>query len=235
MPGTRLQSGTDRLPFGSVTLNPDNDLPVTLALSADPSHDASVGGWATSVRFGRSPSTWWQGPQDAATLELQVAIDSRIAPDRSVQRERPAYVREVLAALYRMGRPAAGKGEPPTIAVDCPSLPMTSGKLWLLQRMPTGSQLVFNGVLVRQEIALSLIEYVELPAVQRTSAKATRDTKNQRRTRTIQSRPGDTIRTIAVRQLGDAGRWKDIRTWNKSLAKQDPDERLRVGTIVVLK
>jgi hypothetical protein len=236
--GSRLVSGGSRLPFGAVKLTPYSGQPVTVDLAADPTYDPAIGGWATSLRFGRTPSRWWQGPQGDSVITLPVAIDSRIALERlqpQVRRDRVAYVRSTIDALHRMGVPTAGSGEPPTIEVQCPSLPLIGAATWLLDAMPSGAQVVTDGVLVRQELTLTLTQYVAVQSVQRTSAKATRSTTNHRRTRTIQSRPGDTIRAIAVRQLGDAGRWKDIRGWNKSLRKTDPDERLRTGTIVVLK
>jgi hypothetical protein len=45
------------------------------------------------------------------------------------------------------------------------------------------------------------------------------------------TRAGDTMRSVALRELGSGNRWKDLRHWNKKqLGKVNPDDRLRAGT-----
>lgn len=201
---------------------------VTLALAADPTINPVVGGWQNSARFGRAPATWWSGPEEPGSAEMLLAADARLTPNF------PDVVATVTT-LTSLGAPVDGSAQPPTVQVICNATPTLDNVDMVVQDLALGAQVVTGGRLLRQEVTLSLQRYE--PFAPLTSVKPTqsRSASNKRRARVISAKTGDTLRSIAVRQLGDASRWKDIRSWNKSLAKVDPDAPLRTGTKVTLR
>lgn len=216
------------VPHGQLMLVPSYGQAVTLALAGDPSVSPAVGGWNSSSRYRRLPAKWWSGPDESGNAEFPLAADARLTkyPD----------VAGTLLDLEALGQASDGQDEPPIIQVICSATPTIADNDYVLVGMPLGAQVMQNGILVRQEVTVSLERHVPFEALKRVSQRATRSASNKRRARVIKSRQGDTLRAIAVRQLGSAGRWKDIREWNpKTLAKVDPDLPLRVGTRVVLR
>jgi hypothetical protein len=92
-----------------------------------------------------------------------------------------------------------------------------------------------DGTLRRQQVTVELSRYVDLKEIKPLRIKSTRTKGRKRRTRTVNSRRNETLRGLALRELGDAGRWKDLRTWNVKLKKLDPDLPLRAGTRVKIR
>jgi nucleoid-associated protein YgaU len=60
-------------------------------------------------------------------------------------------------------------------------------------------------------------------------------TKGKRKRRTVTTRTHDTLRAVALRELGDSTRWKDLQRWNSKLKRTDPDLPLRQGTHVSIR
>lgn len=201
---------------------------VILVLAGDPSITPTVGGWQDSQRFGRLPATWWSGPEQSGTIELQVAADSRLTP-------KYPDVTGTVVSLQKLGQPNDGTAQPPVVQVICTATPTLDKLDLVIQGLSLGAQVLTGGVLVRQEMTVSLQTYQPFSPLTSVNPKATRTSSNTRRARVISARQGDTLRSIAVRQLGDATRWKDIRSWNKPLAKVDPDAPLKAGTKVTLR
>jgi len=211
---------------GRVLLDPSDGQSLTLVLAGDPDQSIAVGGWQESPRFGRVPATWYRGPDDGGDLTLSLAVDIRLVGGPDIARR--------LGVLRAMGRPVRSGGDPPSLRVRCVSLPLGTGD-WVMQGLQLGGQVVQSGELVRQDVQVTLSPFVKQAPLERVTMRSTRSKANKRRARVIQSRPGDTMRAIAVRQLGSSGSWAQIRAWNKRLRKVDPDERLKTGTRVTLR
>lgn len=186
-----------------------------------------VGGWQQSARVLRPDADWWKNtPKDIAGIPLMLDID-----------ELPgAPLEQRLTALRSMGQPDES-GQPPAVSVDGDA-PMCAGIAWKIDDVALGAALYRPDAptrLRRVELTVQLSSLDEADAVEKVTVKRTRSSATKRRRRVIHSRQGDTLRAIAVRQLGSSGQYTKIREWNPKLKKIDPDAPLRVNTKVVLK
>lgn len=198
---------------------------LTLILAADPATTVHDGGWDPVDRIARRPVTVYGSPGQRR-IDIDAALDTRLIEQPSMTRRL-----EVLAA---MGEPTTNR-KPPPLRVLAPSLPLAEPHRWVLTALTLGSQVVQSGALVRQEVQLAFTQYIEERGVTRVAVNRTRDAQGDRRSRTIRARDGDTVRSIALRQLGDLRLWRQIREWNPALRRIDPDAPLRAGTRVVLR
>lgn len=214
--------------FGQVVLLAPDGQSATLVLAGDSTHAPAAGGWQATPRSRQKPAVWYSGPDEPGDLQIACAIDTRLQVSTSLA--------EHLGYLQALAAPASGQDAPPVLKVACTALPLASRSRWVIADISYGAVIeTQTGGVVRQEVTLALTEHQDLDTLQAQSPRVTRTSKAKRRTRVIQSRPGDTMRAIAVRQLGSAGDWKQIRGWNKTLAKTNPDLTLRTGTRVVLR
>jgi hypothetical protein len=225
--GGSAQPTTSGIVAGRVELSyaSDREQKLTLVYEDAPEQQVAVGGWASSARIGRPAVKWWQAPGDG-TLTLNVAIDTRLVGGPDLARR--------LAVLAAMGQRVPGGKTPPTLRVTSTALPLADGIDWVMQSLTTGKPVEKAGELVRQSVTIGLEVFEAVVSIDEIKPGRTRDADGARRRRVIQSRPGDTLRTISVRQLGSVGEWRLIREWNTALAKVDPDAPLRTGTRVVL-
>lgn len=218
---TAPQVDTTRPRPGMVRLAPDNGAsPLTLILAGTPDRAGGVGGWTSTERSLRQPARWWANlPED--TLSLPCMLDIKGIGGPALERR--------LAVLYAMGQPD-DSGVPPSVRV-LGDVPDDASKKWVVQNITLGDRL-FNGdgTLRRQLLTVELEGWRPLPSIKPVKIKATRDKSGKRRTRIITTRKNDTLRGIAVRQLGQSDAWKRIREWNpKALKGADPDTPLRAG------
>lgn len=213
---------------GMVTLAPSRGSKLTLILDGNPDIGGGIGGWESSERAFQRPARWWKSqPED--TLSLPCLIDINAVGEVAVTVERR------LEVLRAMGQVDDDSDEPPTIAV-VGDVPVPPGSLWVMQGLTLAERMFrSDGSLRRQKLTVELEGYAPLDSIEPVAIKRTRR-KGKRRARTIKTRKGDTLRAIAVRQLGASDRWKDIRKWNtKRLGKVDPDAPLRAGITVTLR
>lgn len=205
---------------GMVKLAPDNGAsPLTLILAGTPDRGGGVGGWASTDRALRQPARWWQNqPED--TLSLPCMLDIKGIGGPAIERR--------LAVLYAMGQPDES-GEPPTVRA-IGDVPDDASKKWVVQNITLGDRLYqSDGTLRRQLVTVELEGWRPLPSIKPVAIKSTRSA-GKRRTRTITTRKGDTLRAISVRQLGQSDAWKSLRNWNpKALKGVDPDTPLKAG------
>jgi phage protein U len=223
----RKTPDTTRPKPGRVRLAPENGASaLTMLLDGPPDRGGGVGGWQSTERALRRPARWWQGqPEDTLSLPCIIDVDHVGGP--ALERR--------LDALYAMGQPD-DSGEPPTVLV-LGDVPTQATKRWVVQSITLGDRLYrSDGALRRQKLTIELEGYAELPSIKPVTIKRTRDAKGTRRARTIRTRTGDTLRAIAVRQLGESSHWKRIREWNpKQFKRTDPDAPLRAGIKVKLR
>jgi hypothetical protein len=157
--------------------------------------------------------------------------------DLTVQGTDPS-IETRLRRLYRMGRPLEGEDQPPGIVVLGDVTEYDKGITWKLDDVSLGAK-SWRSDAPREmrslRVTVSLSRLVEAVEVERLTVRRTRDQGGNRRQRSVRTRRGDTLRGIAVRELGSAAAWKDLRTWNPKVGKTDPDAPLRANLKLVIK
>lgn len=215
------------MPGGRVSLNPSRGSGLTLLVEEPPERGGGVGGWQSSDRSGRRPAKWFKStPDDTYSWKLILDLDAVGGP--SIERR--------LRVLRDMGQPG-GEEEPPFIRVIGDLWSEDASLDWVMQDMTLGERLwTPEGVLRRQHVTVALERYTPLDEVEAVRVRTTRAAGGKRpRRRVVQARGADTLRVIALRELGDPSRWKDLRRWNQKLRRADPDASLRTGTHVTIR
>jgi hypothetical protein len=213
---------------GMITLDPSVGSQLTMIVNAPPDRSGGVGGWQSTDRARQRPSKWW-GSQPGDTLSWDLTIDLYAIGGPSVERR--------LVVLREMGL-ARGDDDPPTIKITGDVWPRDAGMTWVMQNVTLGArQLGAGGAIIQQQVTVDLERFDPTPTIAGVGPRSARGSggKKKRRNRTVRSRQNDTVRAIALRELGNATRWRDVRTWNKKLKKVDPDARLHAGTKVTIK
>jgi hypothetical protein len=215
------------MPGGTVTLNPEHGSSLTLLLNAAPDKSGGIGGWQPVERARRQTAKWWQGlPDETISLDCTLDQDAVTGPD----------LERRIVVLRTMGKPRDDTdGEPPTIQLSGDVQGYDAAVTWVMTDLTWGDRL-FNsdGSLRRQQVTIALEHFIDISEIKPIRVKPTRK-GGKRRRHTAVTKTGDTLRTVALRELGNAGRWKDLRSWNAKLKKVDPDQRLRSGTHVTVK
>lgn len=221
-----------RPPGGMVKLVPDSGArPVVLILTGAPERGGGVGGWQSTDRPLRKPARWWSGqPQD--TLSLPCMFDLYGRAPRGVptlDATGAGTVEQRLYALYALGRPSADGDPPPSLRVVGDVFANVARK-WVITNLTLGDRLYTRtGALRRQAVTIDLEGYDDLATIRPVAIKRTRQ-QGQRRARTYVTHRNDTLRSIAVRQLGQSDGWKLIKAWNpRTLRHISPDVRVRAG------
>ena len=216
------------MPGGRVHLTPSRGSDLTLILNAPPDRTGGVGGFEAVDRALRRPAKYWKStPDDTMSLDCLLDIDAIGGP--SIERR--------LRVLRDMGQPG-DEDEPPTIKVDGDIWSEDQAITWVMASggMTLGDRLWNpDGTLRRQQVKIDLERYDGVSEIEAIRVKSTRDAKRRRRRRTTIAKGNDTLRGIALRELGDATRWKDLLKWNKKLKGVDPDVRLRSGTHISIR
>ncbi len=174
------------------------------------------GGWDEVERQGREAITVWRGFRPLA-IELELFLDDLDA-GRSVE---PTI--DILEALAGRGRRRLG-GQPPVVAVDTagvmPHDIVTFPDLrWVITDLEwddDGTIVNDHGNRVRAPVTVSLLQHVaDTRLADRAHAakgKVSKNGKGSKRTHKVKS--GETLMTIARRELHDAGRWREIADLN---------------------
>lgn len=194
---------------------PPTDL-VALLGPERPDVSSGYGGWEEVERPRRPTVTTWRG-QPARRLALSVLFDN-FAGGESVEPE--------IRRLERMALPRPG-GQPPTVTVTALGgviPPFYEGLPWVIDAISWGDALMNqHGNRTRQFVTVTLLQYVADELVQRSPAKARRakqaratgSTRNHSaRSKRVMLRAGDTLLSVAARELGSSGRWREIALLN---------------------
>jgi len=214
------------MPGGRVNLNPSRGSDLTLILAAPPDRGGGVGGFDPVERALRRPAKYWKGsPDDTISLDCIIDLDAIGGP--SVERR--------LRVLRDMGQPG-DEEEPPTIRLDGDVWDHDKTITWVMDGLTHGERLWNpDGTLRRQAVKIDLSRFEDVAEIKAIRVRSTRK-GGKRRKRTAIARGNDTLRSIALRELGDATRWKDLLRWNKKKLKGvDPDARLRSGTHISIR
>lgn len=210
---------------GQVRLSPSSGNRITAILNTEPDRSGGVGGWQPTDRSQRRPAKWWQGiPDDTMTLDLTLDIDAIPGPS----------IEDRLRVLRNMGQPG-NDDQPPTIQIDGDVWRDDQNVDWVMSDWHLGARLWNpDGTLRRQQVTVELERFNELTEIEAVRVHRTRR-KRHRRRRTVRTKAHDTLRAVALRELGDARRWQDLRKWNTKLKRVDPDIALRTGTHIVIR
>jgi hypothetical protein len=211
---------------GLVTVTGEYAGAVTLIVTGPPDYSPSVGGWDTADRLGDAAISWWR-TRPLATLSLAGLLHVDVT----------GPVEASLGMLERIGQPRAGR-DPSRVKVrgDIPPSAAASTAVWRLDSMKYGERgyrTDLDQILLWQEVTLELTQHAA-GKVAAVGGMKTRNRKGARTRRVVHARQGDTLRTIALRELGNAGDWKLLRSWNTRLAHTDPDALLAVGAKVTV-
>lgn len=211
---------------GMVTLNPSRGSSLTLIVRSPPDRSGGVGVWSTTERDRRAPVKWFKNQSDDTMIfDLLLDIDAIGGP--SIERR--------LRVLRDMGQPS-GQDDPPTIRVDGDIWSEDQNITWVMTDWSLGER-SFNGdgTLRQQQVKVELTRYGAVSEIEPLRVSTTR-AKGQRKRHTVVVAGNDTLRAVALRELGDATRWKDLQRWNQAKLKGvDPDARLRTGTHLVVR
>lgn len=217
------------MPGGKLTLVPSYGAPLTLIVMAAPDRAGGVGGWEPSERAQQRSGKWWKGqPDDTMSWELLADIDMPFA-GLSVEKR--------LSILRLMGVKHAGLDEPPTLKLSGDLTPADASLTWVIEDIQYSDRLYQgDGTLQQQKVTVTFSRYNAIDEVEALSIRTTRVKGRKRRRHTIVTRVGDTLRAVAIRELGSGSRWKDIKEWNpKVLKRVNPDVRLRAGTHLTIR
>lgn len=214
-PGGRIVIRSTRAPYTTAA-------GLIIPAGGIPSPQGGVGGWEAVPRPGAPPTHYWAGGVPV-TLDLTVIVVEGYAP-----------VEATLQRLYSFGRRAGGESSPPTLRVFGPLFDQHSREAgeWVLQGLSLGDRRFRGGVLVQQWVTLNLESTVSGAAVPAVAVGRTRREARVQGRRTVKTRAGDTLRAIAVRELGDQAHWRRLADANQQLRKVPPDMVLRTGTVV---
>jgi hypothetical protein len=224
-------------PLGWVRIySVDPPISITARLGADrPNVDQGYGGWSEVARPRRSTLSIWVGrPALRMTLSIQFEAWST---QTSVERQ--------IAQLERLASPSASDGQPARVKLVARggAVPYQA-RTWVVDNLTWGDAAANSkGDRVRQQVALSLLEYIvdvhvdQVAPSQKQRAKTTiAQTKagaSQKRvvagkgrsaagatvarsasTPATEFGDGDDLLSIAARELGDATRWVEIAQLN---------------------
>lgn len=211
---------------GMVRLIPERGSELTLILNKEPDRGGGVGGFEPVERSQRRPAKWWKSiPDDTMSLDCTLDLDAIGGP--AIERR--------LRVLRDMGLPSDDGDDPPSIKLLGDVWDDDKNVEWVMSNWTLGARLWMpDGTLRRQQVTVDLERFNDLAEISALRVRSTR-TRNRRRRRTVTTRAHDTLRSVALRELGDATRWADLRRWNNKLKRTDPDIALRAGTHVAIK
>jgi nucleoid-associated protein YgaU len=193
---------------------------VDLILDADPPvMSGGGGGWQVTPRWGRKGLTSWQGV-DPYTLTFTALLDAKFAGKEDVESDV-----DELEAMYA---PRGDFNAPRHLRVVGAS-PGTD-KEWLFTGLVWQSSLrTSDGKRRIAPCEITLMEFVSPDSVIRPTKRA-QDASNRKRLYTVKA--GDTLTSIAKKQLGDASLADDIRRENLP-ALRDP-RSLKAKMVILL-
>lgn len=206
-----------------------------LLLMSPPQVAGGAGGWETVERPGRRPAKWWKGGVEI-TQTLECCIDrDRITDELGTVERR-------MARLDSFTKKPGGDDHPTSLLLAGDVLdPYTAGKgLWVITNVTYGERVMRpDGDIARQMVSIDLADFTDVPTIAAVRVTRTRASASKAKVRKISTRKGDTIRAIAVRELGSSAAWTKVRDWNPRLFKGanpvGPDTPLRAGVTVTLK
>lgn len=187
-----------------------------------PTVTGGYGGWATQARPLKKSLTVWQGI-DPYELTIPVLLDGH-QTNTSVEGD--------CGQLERLAGAARAHGEPPLIRI-VGAVPHAADTTWVVKTLEWGDPVIYSedGYRTRQGATLDLLEYVAPDRIQtmgaaeeariRALAQATKAARDAgvggsapAHSKFYVTKSGDTLSSIAARELGDYRRWVEIAEIN---------------------
>src|SRR4051794_33038232 len=181
---------------GMVTLVPSRGSQLTMILRGPPDRSGGVGGMEPVDRSLRRPAKYFKSiPDDTISLDCLIDLDAIGGP--AVERR--------LRVLRDMGQ-AGAEDEPPSITLDGDVWEEDKAIEWVMDGLSLAERM-FNpdGTLRQQVVKVDLSRFEALSEVEAIRVKSTRAGKGRKRRRRVTvARGNDTLRAVALRELGDA-------------------------------
>lgn len=166
---------------------------------------AGYGGWVVTNRPRRVGISVWEG-RSPYSMTLPLRLDGWKLDD-SVDGD--------IAILERMALPFGEYKTPPPVSV---SRPAPHNQLdWVINNLEWGANIIRkDGVRLRQDVTITLMEYVidDILQFAGAAAAARENARQQSESKLYVVKRGDTLISIAVKQLGSASRWTEIADLN---------------------
>jgi hypothetical protein len=169
--------------------------------------DSGHGGWVVVPREGQEGTVEYQGIEPPRWV-LPVLVDGW-AGGVNVQAD--------WNAILNLAR-KRGSQPPPQVWFAGTVPPGLSGRAWLIEKPDIGSEQLIDGSnrLLRGSLTLNLLaptSTIDVASpIRQALAKGT-----HKGIRTIRARSGDTLVSIAARELGDPERWREVSAVNNGL------------------
>jgi len=174
----------------------------------DISYSGGYGGWEEIERPKRAPIINWKGAP-SRRLELPLILEG-FGDDEPVD--------DKLFILARLAS-ADGMQEPPKVTVSGTAIPGAVVVQWVISELNwKATALNDSGARTRVEVSLSLIEAIGDDAIERTPKAPAKTYKVQK---------GDTLTSIAAKELGLANRWREIVNLNPEYKKKGKKHKRR--------
>lgn len=174
-----------------------------------PTLSGGYGGFRVADRPRKTGLTIWQG---RAPFQLDVPM---LLSDRGSSVSDEIHNLDVMSS-------GTSKGGPPTVKVDgAVPVPAHAGELWVIQDVQWGDIVRRSDrVVIRQRVNVTLLEYVS-DATLEASTESSRTPGGNTVVRHYTVKKGDTLGSIAARQLGDQKRWVDVAAVNGFRSSND--------------
>jgi len=176
---------------------------------APPQITGGRGGWEVVPRRRRKGLTKWVG-RDPLHMDVPVIFDGwTTVPPYSIESDKNTLMDMANGDNFVI---------PPTIKIEG-NLP-AQGVTWVIEDLTWGTNVIWdmdnegNDILVRQDCVIHLLQYVEEDVVKILTTNPLPKTYN--------IVDGDTPRSVALKQLGDAALWVRIRDANPDKVR-DPN------------
>lgn len=186
--------------------------------------------WEVISRPRRLGVTHWVG-RSPFTMDLAIIFDGHKAFESVETR---------CTNLEHLALPDDKTGIPPTVSiikrgpsgdVPHPTVPHSDIKEWVVTGIDWGDNIRdINGHRTRQHAVVKLLRYVAVDKIQVTAAQNAR-AKAGTGVRIVNVRKGDTLASIAARELGNSKRWNEIAKLNPPL--RDPNALIKIKTVKV--
>jgi len=174
-----------------------------------PTLSGGYGGFRVADRPRKSSLTIWQGRQP-----FQLTVPMLLS-------DRGSSIRDEIHNLDVISS-GTSKGAPPYVKVDgAVPVPVHAGELWVIQDVQWGAIVRRRDrVVIRQDVTVTLLEYVS-DATLEASTESSRTPGGKTIIRRYTVKKGDTLGSIAARQLGDQKRWVDVAAVNGFRSSND--------------
>ena len=213
---------------------------VCLLGDGSPTPTAGYGGWIVKDRERRTGLTRWPGV-GPLEMDIPVLFDSFAEGDG-------LKIENDIRQLEKMAGLDTGVDEPPLVMFDSAGVVPHDAhgapqNIWVIKDIQWGdADRNQYGNRTRQAATIQVMLYVEdgvltneSSAARRKAANAKKKSdkgkkKNGAKSKKYTVKNGDTLQTIAKKELKKTSRWKEIVKLNKNL--RDPRKKLQPGTIL---